>query len=405
MLRNHHMPKAQVSGVPREVNFLLSEGKAGHLGLHRASVFPNLPAVLPSRSSEELSGRVAAKFHVATSAAIPGSSDKQSEKLAQIAGSIKKAAQTLWRFSRPHTIIGTITSVAALHLMMVPSDMGIGFVLNPLFLKTLIPTLISALLLNLYIVGLNQVTDVEIDRVNKPDLPIANGDLSKGNAIGIILAALLGGLAIGYTPELTSLPLQLTLLASGILGTLYSLPPFRLKRFPTSAALCISAVRGFVINWGFAAHAFIKLSVAGAAAATSTLFIPALPLQVTLIATFYTVYGVVIALAKDVPDVKGDEGHGIKSFSVRMGQKKILSFAQWLLSGLHLVAAGILLSAAQVSNPIGRTFVAVLAVLGSESIRRERQGVDATVPDAAYKYYMHLWKMFYFSYFTLPLIR
>ena len=32
-----------------------------------------------------------------------------------------------------------------------------------------------ALLANVYIVGLNQLSDIEIDRVNKPELPLASG--------------------------------------------------------------------------------------------------------------------------------------------------------------------------------------------------------------------------------------
>ena len=39
-------------------------------------------------------------------------------------------------------------------------------------------TLVAGLSVNVFIVGINQITDVEIDRVNKPYLPIAAGDLS-----------------------------------------------------------------------------------------------------------------------------------------------------------------------------------------------------------------------------------
>lgn len=42
----------------------------------------------------------------------------------------------------------------------------------------LIQALVPALLMNIAIVGLNQLTDVEIDRVNKPYLPLASGELT-----------------------------------------------------------------------------------------------------------------------------------------------------------------------------------------------------------------------------------
>ncbi len=38
--------------------------------------------------------------------------------------------------------------------------------------------LVSALLMNVCIVGLNQLYDVEIDRVNKPYLPLASGEMT-----------------------------------------------------------------------------------------------------------------------------------------------------------------------------------------------------------------------------------
>ena len=37
---------------------------------------------------------------------------------------------------------------------------------------------------------------------------------------------------------------------TGLLGTAYSLPPFRLKRFPILAAFCILVVRGSLVNLG-----------------------------------------------------------------------------------------------------------------------------------------------------------
>jgi homogentisate phytyltransferase/homogentisate geranylgeranyltransferase len=110
--------------------------------------------------------------------------------------------------------------------------------------------------MNLYITGLNQITDVEIDKVNKPGLPIPSGILSIRDASCVVAVALATSLWIGAAhPVFGSQGLNLALYGSGILGTIYSLPPFRLKRFPLLAALCIVAVRGTIINAGFFAHA------------------------------------------------------------------------------------------------------------------------------------------------------
>ena len=62
------------------------------------------------------------------------------------------------------------------------------------FLTGLVHALVPSLFMNLYITGLNQVTDVEIDKVNKPYLPIASGELSKKDGIVIVVASLFAAL-------------------------------------------------------------------------------------------------------------------------------------------------------------------------------------------------------------------
>lgn len=77
-------------------------------------------------------------------------------------------------------------------------------------------------------------------RVNKPYLPIAAGDLSVQSAwLLVIFFAITGLLIVGlnFGPFITSL-YSLGLL----LGTIYSVPPFRMKRFPVVAFLIIATV-------------------------------------------------------------------------------------------------------------------------------------------------------------------
>jgi homogentisate solanesyltransferase len=53
---------------------------------------------------------------------------------------------------------------------------------------------------NAYIVGLNQIYDVDIDKINKPNLPIAANLLSKMNAWKIVVfCAITGMVDISYT--------------------------------------------------------------------------------------------------------------------------------------------------------------------------------------------------------------
>lgn len=77
-------------------------------------------------------------------------------------------------------------------------------------------------------------------RVNKPYLPIAAGDLSERSAWVLVLLLGAAGLAIvgmNFGSFITSL------YCFGLfLGTIYSVPPFRMKRFPVVAFLIIATV-------------------------------------------------------------------------------------------------------------------------------------------------------------------
>ena len=115
-------------------------------------------------------------------------------------------------------------------------------------MSALLNAAFPALLTNLYITGLNQLTDTEIDKINKPYLPLASGALSYSHGLLIVLLCFIGSLNLVKD---ASWPLRMTVYGSAILGTMYSMPPFRLKRFPLFAAMSIIVVRGSLVNLGF----------------------------------------------------------------------------------------------------------------------------------------------------------
>ena len=88
------------------------------------------------------------------------------------------------RFSRPHTVVATTVQVAALLILAGGAGSQTSSV-APAFLATWV----AALALNIYIVGLNQITDVAIDRLNKPYLPLASGAYTVGQGWAIVLAS------------------------------------------------------------------------------------------------------------------------------------------------------------------------------------------------------------------------
>lgn len=313
----------------------------------------------------------------------------------------------LWRFTRPHTLIGSALAIPALHLLAAPALADAFTVTNTV---AMLYAMLPSLLMNLYITGLNQITDVEIDKINKPSLPIAAGDLSPRSATLVVLLALVASLGLGVAhPTFGTEGLNVALWGSGILGTMYSLPPFRLKRFPLLAAFCIVAVRGTIINAGFFAHAKAAAYGAQGAAAATVMNCLLKDPRCMLSSLFFGVFGIVIALMKDIPDVAGDEMSNIRSFSVRIGQDRIFKAMRRLLFGLFVAfGAGFVRGAflAPTKFLAGcRALVGVASLAAGLSVRDEAQVVNPKDSSEVYDYYMHLWKLFYLSYLVLPFAR
>lgn len=114
-----------------------------------------------------------------------------------------------------------------------------------------------------------------------------------------------------------------TLVSSAVLGSIYSLPPFRLKRFPLLAALCILVIRGSVVNIGFYLQA--KQQVLHYHVPSILSGLQSFP-ECWMATAFFAIFGIVIAMMKDVPDVKGDALNGIPTFSVRLGTRNAFRY-------------------------------------------------------------------------------
>ena len=112
---------------------------------------------------------------------------------------------------------------------------------------------------------------------------------------------------------------------------------------------------------------------------------------------------------KDVPDAVGDAMFNIRSFTVRIGQKTVFKTMRRLLTCLFIgVGLGFVkgtINASTLTLGICRSIVALSAISAGLSVRKEAQSVDAEDSDMVYKYYMHLWKLFYLSYLVLPFAR
>ncbi|PNW79412.1 hypothetical protein CHLRE_09g414000v5 [Chlamydomonas reinhardtii] len=320
-------------------------------------------------------------------------------------------------------MIGTTLSVVSISLLALGGAQPGGAAA-----VALVQALASALLMNIAIVGINQLYDIEIDKVNKPYLPLASGALTPGQGFGIVVASALGGTAIGLASG--SAPLLATLLVSLALGVLYSadLPFMRWKRSPLLAAGCILAVRAVIVQLGFYTHmlqavgaaasapsaasasASGSASLAAAVAATTASaaaasgwqgVLAALTPSVMFVIGFMLFFSIVIALFKDIPDVVGDRQAGVRTLSVRLGEGSVFRICVALLAAAYVWAMG-----ASLVLPDGALAKAVLfsghAVLCGLLLNRAR-GVDTREKSQLVDYYMFVWKLFYAEYLLIPL--
>lgn len=226
-----------------------------------------------------------------------------------------KALLTFWKFSRPHTIIGSVISIFTLYYI-------VNEKLETESLSFLIIALIIGITCNIFIVGINQIEDVNIDKINKPYLPIPSGELSILNAKIIVFSALI--ISLGFALFLSPYLFGIIALATTI-GWAYSMPPFYLKQHHVTAALAISTVRGVLLNaGGFLVFNYLLNNSWE------------MPVNVKILTLFVIVFSIVISWFKDLPDIKGDAEYNIKTFAILYSPKVTL------VSGIIIVGAAYL---------------------------------------------------------------
>jgi homogentisate phytyltransferase/homogentisate geranylgeranyltransferase len=301
-----------------------------------------------------------------------------------------------WKFSRPHTVIGTSLSVLGLYVVSWGIGNGEWGVEGLAVSDRLLPLFfawIACLCGNIYIVGLNQLEDVAIDQVNKPHLPLASGEFSRREAWAIVIVTGIAALALslwqGYF-------LAAMVWSSLAIGTAYSLPPIRLKRFPFWASLCIFTVRGAIVNLGLFLH--FSQQFEG---------IDGIPVDVWALTLFILVFTFAIAIFKDIPDLEGDRLYNISTFTLRLGQQAVFNLARWVLTVAYLaiILVGAFLPSTNAAFLIG-THTLALVVLWRQSFKvdlDDKQGKNAAGKLSYTAFYQFIWKLFFLEYLIFPI--
>lgn len=209
-----------------------------------------------------------------------------------------------WELARPFTLVapalGMFTgSVIALGASPpIPLTPWVG-------VKIALGTLMAAVL-NAASNTLNQVTDLEADRINKPDRPIPAGRVSPEEAL-----RLSGWLYVAAFLLATPVGPQCTLLAgtAAVLTVLYSAPPFRLKAVPYLANLVIAVPRG------------VLLKVAGWSCVRDFG-----RMEPWYIGAIFGLFLLGATTTKDFADIRGDRAAGFRTLPVVLGTRR----AAWL---------------------------------------------------------------------------
>ena len=306
-------------------------------------------------------------------------------------GSIKAKLMALYKFSRPHTIRGSIlASICGTIRALVDTPGAIANANWAIMLPRAFIGMISLLLGNIFIVGINQIYDKEIDELNKPFLPVASGEMTKKNAwISVLSAGIIGPILVkNFFP-----PLLFKLYCFGLfLGGIYSVPPIRTKKNPILAGLTIATVRGFLLNFGVY---YAVLDAIGAPFQWSP--------KVAFVARFMTAYATVIAVTKDLPDIEGDKAYQIDTLATRLGVKRIAKGATacLILNYVHAILTGLASKSASAFRSV--PMIGGHLALASMLIFRYKQ-LNPDSMASVKKYYKHIWDLFYLEYGLYTLI-
>ena len=219
-------------------------------------------------------------------------------------------ARLLLEFSRPFTLVAPalgFASGAATAIGAFPRE-----VWRPsLIVYPLIGSIMAAVL-NAASNALNQIYDLEIDRVNKPKRPLPSGRLPMTAAWAFTIAAYLVALALAWlvAPDGRHECFWIVVIATAI-TVLYSVPPFRTKRLGIWANVTIAIPRG------------VLLKVSGWSAVKTIAGVE--PWYIGLI---FGLFLLGASTTKDFADMEGDARGGCRTLPIVYGVRR----AAWMIS-------------------------------------------------------------------------
>lgn len=187
----------------------------------------------------------------------------------------------------------------------------------------------SLIVASIYVV--NQIVDMESDRINRKLFLLPHGFVSVRTAWLLAGLCALGGLSVGkwFFP---GTPIPVIFLCSLFLGAMYNLRPVQMKNSPFGGVFASSLGHGmltFLVGWCIAgiqddSRTFVFLTTGLLSGLSPTLANAA------------------VYLATTIPDAPGDRLTGKKTFAVVYGEKKTAVASAVLCAGAFVSSFGML---------------------------------------------------------------
>lgn len=206
--------------------------------------------------------------------------------------------KVVWRFMRPATLPAPTAGVIGGAIAATG-----GWPEAPLGLALAV---LSALLLTGASNGLNQIADVDADRINRPERPLPSGRLGMRQAWWIVAALLAPAVALAAVVDRYYLACVLVTVP---VTAAYSFPPARTKRIPYLANATIATPRGLL------------LVLAGWAVGGGFLRVEA-----WILGGLAWLYIFGAATTKDFADLEGDRATGCETLPLRLGPARAARF-------------------------------------------------------------------------------
>lgn len=221
----------------------------------------------------------------------------------------------LLEFSRPFTLVAPalgFASGAATAAGAAPRELwSLDLLLYPLIGLTM------AAVLNAASNALNQIYDLDIDRVNKPKRPLPSGRLTLKAAWTFTLIAYAIALALAWCVQPSGRhECFWIVVAATIITIVYSAPPFRTKRLGIWANVTIAIPRG------------VLLKVAGWSAVKTIIGI-----EPWFIGAIFGLFLLGASTTKDFADMEGDARGGCRTLPIIYGVQR----AAWMISPSFVV--------------------------------------------------------------------